>query len=83
MKIFAAQYSDCVYETGYLTFSLHKTLEGAQRAIEKSKQESKERYDEMVLFQIAEGRETKPYKWNSNTGVGYEGWDIVEMEVFE
>lgn len=83
MKVFAAQYTDCIYESGMVTLSLHKTFEGAQQAILKSKGISKQQYDEMFAWQIANDVCLERYKWDGRNGVGYEKWGIQEMEVEE
>lgn len=32
-ELYAATYSDCIYESGFVTLSLHRTIEGAEKAI--------------------------------------------------
>ena len=37
MKVYSAEYNDCIYESAFGTISLHSTEEGAQKVIDKAK----------------------------------------------
>jgi len=72
MKIYEALYCGCIYESSYATLSLHRTREGAEKAIAFSKMAAKKEFDE--LYQDDE----PPKGWDWTTG---KEWDIAETEL--
>jgi hypothetical protein len=52
LKIFAATWSSCVYESGFEIISLHKTKKGAEEAMLKHKQ--KESHPENKAWRVEE-----------------------------
>ena len=39
MKIYLAEYTPCIHTSGFRTFSIHRTVEGAEKAIAFMKME--------------------------------------------
>lgn len=75
MIIYSACYTDCTHEYGPAMFSLHETRAGAERAIDKSKQQSYENYKEACKHYPSDR------EWNPVSGSLCEQWDIIEMIV--
>lgn len=76
--IFEALYNDCFYESSYATISIHKTREGAEKAIEEHKAAMKVEYEKEVALDVADGlggHSAFPYEWQA--------WDIKETELLE
>lgn len=72
MKIYQALYNPMVHESAYATLSIHKTREGAEKAIQEHKDIEKARFD-VLHFDEEEG-----------TGYGYDfckDWIVEETEV--
>lgn len=62
LKLYEFLYNDCTHESACETVSLHRTKEGAQKAMEKHKIEDKQRHYSMYK----DGKETQkewPYDW--------------------
>lgn len=45
--VYAFMYCGCIYESSFATVSLHRTKEGAEKAMEAHKAEKKEWHDKM------------------------------------
>jgi len=78
MKVFAAVYCDCIYESAYGTLSLHKTREGAERAIENHKKELRLRHEESVKH-MAEHAPT--FDMDEFEIHSWQDWGIEEYEI--
>ncbi len=73
MIIYKALYNCCVHESSYATISIHKTKEGAEKAIEIHKAKEKEEFD-------------KIYKDNNEFNFKFgehENWDIAKTELLD
>jgi hypothetical protein len=81
MKIYAARYTDCYHEYSPSVFSLHKTEEGAKKAIARSKLQSQESHKDQV--QWCKENDFGFDTWTEDNGTGFERWAITEMEVEE
>jgi len=80
VKVFAAVYCDCIYESSYGTISLHKTREGAELAIENHKKELGISHEEGVKFMAEHSPsfdmgEFKIHPWQD--------WAIEEYEILD
>lgn len=49
--IYEFLYCDCIHESSYATLSLHKTKEGAEKAMKKHKEQEKEKFDKYYQSQ--------------------------------
>lgn len=67
MKIYSAEYNDCIYESAYSTLSLHMSYEGACQAVRK--------HERKIL------RGWK--KCGHDTIPEYEKWRVRELEVLD
>lgn len=74
-KVYAFMYCGCIYESAYATISLHRTPEGAQKAMEFHKNELKKEFDEMYSEEelIEFG-----FKFGEN-----EAWCVKPIEILE
>lgn len=50
MKIYAAEYTDCVYESAFEVISLHSTKEGALEAM--AKHEKREKFKHLKEWRV-------------------------------
>ena len=71
MKIYLAQYCSCIHESASATISVHRTPDGAQKAVEFHKEEKRKEWVE--LFD-AEQQNRFPF------GDG-ERWGVKEIEL--
>lgn len=56
-----AAYTNCIHESAYGTISVHRTREGAEKAIKEHKIQEELTYYEMVEHMIEEGYYAKDY----------------------
>ncbi len=70
MKVFAFRHSDCIHESAMGTISLHRTKEGAIKAMKKHKVKEKKEWEEM--YKGEEPAFTFGYM---------EAWDVKETEI--
>lgn len=76
MKVFAARYCSCTYESSMAVLSLHLSPETAQTAVDEHRAGEKAGYlDRMGA------RWLKRYPWSDEHGSGSEAWDVQEYEV--
>ena len=47
MKVYSALYNPMIHESGYVTISLHRSMEGAVNAAEKHKAKRKKEFDRL------------------------------------
>lgn len=73
MKIYQAQYCSCIFESVLGTISLHKTKEGAEKAIALHKFEIKSEFDKMYSQEDAIEQE---FRWDM-----HQSWNIEETEL--
>lgn len=71
MKVFEALYNPMTEESSYYTLSVHKTKEGAERAINEHK---KQRLSEWR--RLYPTKKDEPFKFGT-----FEDWDVCEIEV--
>jgi hypothetical protein len=74
-KVYAFQYCGCIHESAYHTVSLHRTLRGAELALEFHKEEARKDHEEL----FAEEKGTPLY---FSFGL-FEAWEVVELEIEE
>lgn len=67
MKIWAAEYNSCIFESAFAPISLHLTLEGANRAVEKHKDTTRKEWKRAGYDDVRD----------------YEDWQVREYEVLE
>lgn len=94
MKIYEFLYCSCIHESSYATMSLHKTKEGAEKAMKLHKEAAMKDYEEKYKREV--GR-TKEYAKEENlsddklsiliegiTKFGaHEDWVIGEQELLD
>lgn len=71
--VYAFKYCDCVYESSYATISLHRSKEGADKAMEAHKLERKEWYDK--LYADEEDDDT--------SFTDFEDWLVEPVEILD
>ena len=72
--IYEFRYTDCIYESGYYTISVHKTLKGAYKAMRKFLTNSyMEWYNERITYG----------KYNFDSFVGTQSWKISKTKLEE
>ena len=57
MIIYEFLYCSCIHESSYATMSLHRTKEGAEKAMKKHKIERRVDHDKLIEFQLNECKE--------------------------
>lgn len=67
MKIYAAEYNPIIFESSYGTISLHKTREGAEKAIEQHKNATIKEWKKSGFDGVRD----------------YEKWQVRELKVLE
>ena len=71
MKVYQALYNPCIYDSGYITLSIHLSEEGAEKAIEQHKEQ-----------QYKEWKEIYPDTKDENFEFGeWERWETKEIEI--
>jgi len=78
MKIYAATYTPCIYESNYSTISLHKTIKGAKKAIKEHKNIIKKECMEVFSYAKPDPDMIFKVKWDA-----YKNWKIIEKEIKE
>jgi hypothetical protein len=71
MKLYEALYCSCIFESGYVTLSIHRTKEGAEKAIEWHRHEEEQKW---------KGVKEIDHEWVFGE---HEDWSIREVEVLE
>lgn len=79
--IYAAQYNDCIHESGYETLSLHATPQAAQDAVVKHHNIEKATFAEWTSAAIADGADPDSYKWDEYNGDGSQRWMVYEYQI--
>ena len=84
MIIYDATYCDCIYDSGYSSISLHKTIENAELAIENHKLREESNYIKNITELIESGYYDKDYL-NENPYVRkeWEDYEICEYELLD
>jgi hypothetical protein len=72
MKLYQALYCDCIHESSYFTISIHRTTEGAQKAIDIHKAFMMKEWEEDYPTQ--EEREKFPFGQ-------HEDWKVHKTEL--
>ena len=68
-KVYAFRYCPCIFESGFITVSIHKSIEGAENAMKKHQEELLHIHNEM-------------YKDEEYIEFGsYQSWDIQEVVI--
>ncbi len=71
MKIWEALYNPMIYESGFVTLSIHFTKMGAEKAIEKDKQRE---YEEWL--EIYRDEPDPPGKWDD-----FKAWKVQPIKL--
>ncbi len=71
-KVFEATYNPMVHESGDITLSIHRTREGAEKAIEDHKAIQKKEYDDLYK----NDPDMVPGKWDD-----FQYWEVIETEL--
>jgi hypothetical protein len=69
--LYAFLYNPMIHESGYITVSIHRTREGAEKALEWHKNEAKKEYEE--LFEGQKPSEF-PFDWSKS-------WKVEEIQI--
>lgn len=80
MIIYEATYCDCIHESAYATISVHRTREGAEKAIAEHKWKEEAQYYEMINSFIRDGYYREDYDIPYTISV-YEDYAIMEGEL--
>lgn len=78
VKIYEALYCSCIHESSYATISLHRTREGAEKAVQESKDKVKLEHEKHKEFMKKEGMEDMIHAWDV-----HQDWDIAETELMD
>jgi hypothetical protein len=81
MKIYLAKYCPCIHESSYLTISTHRSLEGADEAVEAHKAEVYKEWEEYNNSCIESDPEF--YSKYPNKFGEHEDWYISESELLD
>lgn len=73
-KVYAAMYSDCIFESGLSPLSLHRTEQGARNALAKFLREEREDHNRINDYD--------PDQMVIRFGE-HSGWRVAEIEVYE
>ncbi len=73
--IYEFLYNSCIHESAAATMSLHRTREGAERALEEHKAKERENHKKMIEFD--------PINYNDNNFGEHEDWYIGEKELMD
>ena len=77
MKVYEFIYNDSTYDGASITMSIHKTREGAEKAMEEHKVRLKKEDDELYSnFNSSECLEDRDYEWDYG-----KYWSIRETEL--
>lgn len=68
-------YCPCIFESGFITISLHRTYEGAEKAMNKHKQDAFDAHMKDV-----EALELTLEDWQF---AEFEKWKVQEIEIFD
>jgi len=74
MKVYAFLYNPCIYESGFVTISLHKTRKCAEMAMEFHHAEKEKEHWEIY---------NKPNDYYPHPFGEHEAWKVEEMEIQE
>lgn len=84
--IYAAMFTDCIYESALSPISLHSTHSGAVKAIEAHRNKHRDEYtgrldglDEDMKRQLEEW--AKKHPWSPDSGDGFCRWEVMAFEV--
>lgn len=77
MKVYAFKYCPCIHESAWATISLHKSLKGAEIAMEFHKNEALKEHEDYLSRLDEEGRQ-----WAEPFGE-YERWEVKELEILD
>jgi len=72
MIVYQALYNPMVWESGYITLSIHLSKEGAEKSIALHKENKKKEFESLY-----EGEEP-PYKFGS-----FEDWSVSELQILD
>jgi hypothetical protein len=73
--LYAFLYNPMIHESGYITVSIHRTREGAEKAMEEQMTEEKKRYKEWYENDKSYKLQF-PFNWNKN-------WKIEEIKILD
>ena len=89
MIVYQFLYNDCIHESSYATISLHKTKEGAEKALNEHRNfefEAWEEYTKLLMEKDDEGNcfyDTIETCLEDNPFGKHEDWCIQEIEVLD
>jgi hypothetical protein len=70
--VYAFMYCDCVFESSFATISLHRSKEGAEKAMEAHRAKKKEWHDKMYAD------EDEDFKFGE-----FEDWTVEPLEILD
>ena len=72
-EVHAALYNPMIWESGFITLSLHKTEEGARKAIEEHQRQEYEEWLEDYKKDV-----DPPEKWDD-----FKAWNVKPMKIYD
>ena len=72
-KVYAFNYCDCIYESSYATVSLHRTPEGAEKAMNIHKEEKRK-----FFLKLYEDEDDNDIEFGE-----FEAWCVEPVEILE
>ena len=70
MKVYLAQYNNCIFESSFATLSIHFSKEGAEKVVQEHKDKEYKKWESMD----DDYKEDCEFGWD-------EEWDVKEIEV--
>lgn len=84
MKVYAFMYNPMTEESGYITVSLHKTRDGAEKALESHKTGRKLQWDELEKYRREKYADDLYETIRKGTKFGrWEDWTIEERTILD
>jgi hypothetical protein len=75
MKVYKALFNPMTEESGYITLSLHRTKEGAEKAVKTSKEKELKQWKEMYN---PDSEYDEPFKFGT-----FLDWNVSEVEILD
>jgi hypothetical protein len=91
-KVYAFLYNDCIHESSYATMSLHRTPEGAEKAMNEHKEKERLNFENGYKKRLTEEWQNDPDLDEEAKKVlidsignfdAHKDWAVEEMEVLE
>lgn len=78
MIIYEALYNPMIHESSYATLSLHRTKEGAEKAVQEHQDKIKKEHDDQNKEWQENGMEKSRFDWDF-----CQSWSIAETELLD